>query len=282
MLTNFVTPKLYIWPNQMLLLGVRPVSYRTHMTVSDKLIVSIDGDIKVTLSEGTEVNTRSCLVKAGGVFEDESVDVSAAVVAIYYLAPLTQDSPCLEHQMFFATEGVYYAHPREMELVNTLLEIRAGNFAPASAYSLVREFIVPPELSRAIFIEFDKRVVKVLERIRETVRENLNVQDFATEVNISESRLEKLFKEQIGVPITKYRLRYRVFISILHLAQGESITDAALYAGFSSTAHFSKSFSSINGIPPSEAFLKPPVMDVYLSYEAAELVAGSNARVNYG
>ena len=82
--------------------------------------------------------------------------------------------------------------------------------------------------------------------------------------------LEKLFKDQIGVPITKYRLRYRVFIGIIQLALGRSVTEAALTAGFASSAHFSKSFTAINGIPPSTTFLKPPYLEVLIAREIVE------------
>jgi len=278
----FVMPKLYIWPNQLLLLGATKFKYRPHMTVSDKLMVCLEGEITITLSEGTQVKTRSCLVKAGNNFENDYVDASAAVVAIYYLAPLTQDCPILENQMFYATDGLFYGHPEEADLITKLLSIRANDVSPELVYEMLREFVVPTHLSGVVLTEFDPRVIAVLLRIRATVRENLTVFDFAKEVHLSESRLEKLFKEQIGIPITKYRLRYRVFISILHLALGSTVTDAALFAGFSSSAHFSKSFSAINGVPPSEAFLKPPFMNVYLAEDAALLVSVSEQNLNYG
>jgi len=278
----FLMPKLYIWPNQLLLLGSTKFKYRPHMTVSDKLMVCMEGEMTITLSEGTIIKTRSCLVKAGSTFEDKFVDASEAVIAIYYLAPLTQDCPILESQMFYATEGIFYGHPEEADLITKLLSIRANDVTPDLVYEMLREFVVPDHLSAVVMTDFDPRVITVLLRIRATVRENLTVEDFAKEVHLSESRLEKLFKEQIGIPIRKYRLRYRVFISILHLALGTTVTDAALFAGFSSSAHFSKSFSSINGVPPSEAFLKPPFMNVYLADDAAALVSETEQNLNYG
>jgi AraC-like DNA-binding protein len=270
-------PKLHIWTNQLLFLGVSHIPYREHQIVSDKLMVSIQGSIIVTLENGKTITTRSCLVKAGTTFDKQYIDATKATVAIYYLAPLTQDYSALESLMFKALDGLHYNHPQEEFFIQQLLRIRNESLPPEQAYILLRDFIVQPRLQNIIFREFDTRIIAVIQRIRETVRENLGVNEFAEAVHLSESRLEKLFKEQIGVPITKYRLRYRVFIGIIQLALGRSVTDAALAAGFASSAHFSKSFSAINGIPPSTTFLKPPFLDVLI---ADELLAAMNSNTS--
>jgi AraC-like DNA-binding protein len=191
-------------------------------------------------------------------------------VAIYYLDPLTQDYSALESQMPVAIPGIRYGHPQEDELIQRLVHVRDAGLPPNQAYDYLRDLIVHPSLRGVIFKVFDERVVEVVHRIRETVRESLSVSDFALEVNLSASWLEKQFKEQIGIPITKYRLRYRVFVSVIHLAAGMSVTDAALAAGFSSTSHFSKNFSAINGIPPSATFLRPPFLQVMVADNVLE------------
>jgi len=268
-------PKLHIWTNQLLFLGVSHIPYREHQVVSDKLMVSIQGDITVTLKNGAKIITRSCLAKSGTTFDKQYIDATKATMAIYYLAPLTQDYSALESLMFKALEGLHYNHPQEDLLIKQLLHIRNESLPPEQAYPILRNFIVQPQLQDVIFKEFDTRIIKVIQRIRETVSNNLSVKAFAETVYLSESRLEKLFKEQIGVPITKYRLRYRVFIGIIHLALGRSVTDAALSAGFSSSAHFSKSFSAINGVPPSTTFLKPPFLEVFIANKVLDSMNGN-------
>jgi len=235
-------------------------------------MVSIQGKITITLDNGEKIITHSCLVKAGTTFDKQYIDASKATVAIYYLAPLTQDFSALESLMIKALDGLHYKHPQEELLIQLLLRIRNESLPPEQGYILLRDFIVHPTLQNIVFREFDTRIIEVIQRIRESVRENIGVNEFAEAVHLSESRLEKLFKEQIGVPITKYRLRYRVFIGIIQLSLGRSVTDAALAAGFASSAHFSKSFSAINGIPPSTTFLKPPFLDVLIANEVLELI----------
>ena len=266
-------PKLYLWENQLLFLAASYMPYREHTVVSDKLIVSIQGEMTITLDDGRQITTRSCLVRAGMVLKKECIDATNAVTSIYYLAPMTQDYLALESIMPKAIEGVNYAHPQEEYLVQQLLRVRDDNLSPQQAYLLLRNLIVQPHLSHVIFKKFDPRIIEIIRRIRETVRENVSVVDLAEEVNLSESRLEKLFKDQIGVPITRYRLRYRVFVGTIYIAFGHSVTDAGFAAGFASSAHFSKSFSSINGIPPSATFLKPPFLEMKIADEVYEMMA---------
>lgn len=267
-----IIPKLHIWPNQLLFIGAYKIPYREHQVVSDKLLISIQGEMKIALADGSQISTRTCLTKAGATLNDQYIDAKNAIMAIYYLAPLTQDYSALESQMTKAYNGLHYDHPQDDLLIQQLLDIRNESMSPEQAYLHLRDFIVPPQLHNVVLREFDPRIIDVVRRIRETVRDNLGVSEFAKEVHLSESRLDKLFKEQIGVPITKYRLRYRVFIGIVQLALGRSVTDAALAAGFASTAHFSKSFSAINGIPPSATFLKPPFLKVLLAEEVLAMM----------
>lgn len=83
--------------------------------------------------------------------------------------------------------------------------------------------------------------------IKHTVRENIPVSELAESVHLSESRLVKLFRNEMGIPITKYRLRYRLLVGVVYLAMNRSVTEAALAAGFASTAHFSKCHTATFG-----------------------------------
>jgi AraC-like DNA-binding protein len=261
------TPKLFIWPDQLLFLGASPIYYREHVMVSDRLIVSINNDFQITLASGEKITTKTMLIKAGTNLEKELVNMNSAVIAIYYLAPLTQDYYALESRMNCAMQGLHYGHPEEDLLITTLLNLRETSTSPEQTFSMLRKFIVKPQLAHITFKEFDDRIIEVVRQIRATVSENLSLKKFADLVFLSESRLEKLFKEQMGIPITRYRLRYRVFIGTIHLALSHSVTQSALAAGFASPAHFSKSFSAINGIPPSNTFFKSPCLEVLIANE---------------
>jgi AraC-like DNA-binding protein len=277
---NPISRKLYIWVNQMLYLGISPVPYQEHAIVSDKLIISLEGAMEITLDTGDKITSRTCLLQAGIKFEKANINTHNAVMAIYYIAPITQDFCALKSIMSYAKNGMHYDHPEEDVLIASLLEIRNTSIKPEKALIILRNLIVQPHLENHKFREFDERIVEVIKQIKITVSENISIKKFAKDVYLSESRLEKLFKDQIGIPITKYRLKYRVYIGIIHLALGQSITNAALAAGFASSSHFSKSFRAINGIPPSETFLKPPYLNVLIADEVIKKINLSDKKVS--
>lgn len=270
-----ITPKLYIWSNQLLFLGALYIPHKEHRVVSDKLFVSIEGKINIKVGPQKTISTRSCLVKAGKPALLEHIDPGCSTMAIYYLGPLTQDYPALAAQMTKVIDGLHYQHPDEDTLIETLLSFRNAREAasPGHVYRELRPLIIPPHLEGVMLAEFDPRVAETVYNVRQSVRENHPIRFFADQVHLSASRLEKLFKEQMGIPIIQYRSRYRVFISIIYLAMGKTVTEAAIAAGFASPAHFTNSFSAINGVPPSEAFMKPPIMETLVADDALELVA---------
>lgn len=65
---------------------------------------------------------------------------------------------------------------------------------------------------------------------------------------LSESRLIHLFTEQVGIPIRRYVLWLRVTTAIRLAVQGESLTEAAHSAGFTDSAHLSRTYRRMYGI----------------------------------
>ncbi|UWU88615.1 AraC family transcriptional regulator [Bradyrhizobium yuanmingense] len=73
---------------------------------------------------------------------------------------------------------------------------------------------------------------------------------------LSSSRFLHLFKDVTGVPLRRYRIWSRIGAAARAVAQGQSLTEAAHDAGFSSSAHFSTAFRDMFGMMPSELFAR--------------------------
>jgi AraC-like DNA-binding protein len=63
-----------------------------------------------------------------------------------------------------------------------------------------------------------------------------------------------LFKEEVGVPIRRFRQWHRMRVVAALVAKGQTLTDAALGAGFADSSHFSRAFRNMFGITPSSVF----------------------------
>ena len=267
-----ISPKLYIWKNSRLYIGTSHIPFRKYTLAWSQLLVSIHGKMRIQLENGTEVATRSCLIKAGSVVNEAHINTSNAVIAIYYFNPISQDFLILQNQMNNASKGIYYKHPTEDHLVQQLRHIFKESFSANQTYQLCQEAIVQPHLHQTIIKTFDPRIIETLQNIRKNFSDSISVSDYAADVHLSESRLNKLFKDQIGVPITKYRLQLRLSVGIIRLAAGQTVTEAAYGAGFSSSAHFSTCFSDMIGIQPSTTFLRLPYMNAIISDDVLKAV----------
>jgi AraC-like DNA-binding protein len=76
----------------------------------------------------------------------------------------------------------------------------------------------------------------------------------AREVGLSEGRLIHLFKEHTGIPIRRYILWLRLIEAVERAMGSVSLTVAAHDAGFSDSAHLSRTFKRMFGITPSFLF----------------------------
>lgn len=77
----------------------------------------------------------------------------------------------------------------------------------------------------------------------------------AAVAGLSASRLSHLFVEQTGLSFKTYRLWIRLTRAVRLMAEGLTLTAAAHEAGFSDSAHFSRTFRRMFGIAPASLTL---------------------------
>lgn len=96
------------------------------------------------------------------------------------------------------------------------------------------------------------RVKQALDVIHETQGRELTLEHIAGRVFLSESRISHLFKREVGIPIQRYLLWYKLAQAAFNIGKGMTLTDAAEEAGFADSAHFSRSFRVMFGVTPSQ------------------------------
>lgn len=75
--------------------------------------------------------------------------------------------------------------------------------------------------------------------------------DLATQVGLSVSRLTHLFTDQVGIPLRRYVLWSRLRLAVMRVQAGDDLTGAAHGAGFSDSAHLTRTTREMFGLPPS-------------------------------
>jgi AraC family transcriptional regulator len=97
----------------------------------------------------------------------------------------------------------------------------------------------------------DPRVQKTLSTVHALPGRHFSRSDRAGRVAISPSRLGALVRHDIGIPIRRYLLWLRLIHAIQGLSTDANLTEAAHDAGFSDSAHLSRTFRRMFGMPPS-------------------------------
>ncbi len=108
----------------------------------------------------------------------------------------------------------------------------------------------------------DPRVRRAVQRLNAEPSTKPSLEVLAREAGLSASRFRRLFRATTGVTVRRYRIWAAMGAAMRSVATGESLTAAALDAGFSSSAHFSGAFREMFGLEPSRLarqLAKPPL-----------------------
>lgn len=114
--------------------------------------------------------------------------------------------------------------------------------------AVVRDLIARLSGEDARGERLDPRISKLISRLTERLDESPNLSDVAAIVGLSEGRTRHLFVQQTGLSFRTYLLWLRLTRAVELFAAGASLTEAAHGAGFSDSAHLSRTFRRMFGI----------------------------------
>ena len=98
----------------------------------------------------------------------------------------------------------------------------------------------------------DKRVEKIIQMMREDVRGELSLGEFAQSVNLSVWRLCHIFKSDVGMPPIRYlRLLRMERAKVLLESSFLSVKEIAYQVGLNDESHFVRDFKSTYGFSPA-------------------------------
>lgn len=104
----------------------------------------------------------------------------------------------------------------------------------------------------------DPRIARVLDHLDHGSHSDLTAAEAAGIACLSESRFSHLFVEQVGLPFRTFLLWRRLMRAVAELAAGKRLTEAAHVAGFADSAHFSRTFQRMFGLPAAALDLTRP------------------------
>ncbi len=171
--------------------------------------------------------------------------------AVLLLDPQTQYSQQIK-QRFLAAANLCSLGAEDLDFFRAQLHDFPAQAQSIEAADKVISAIIDRLAGPVHYPEMHPRVEKALSYIHHAQGKALTLQQLAEHVFLSESRLSHLFKEEIGIPIQRYLLWYKVAQTAFNIGRGMSLTDAAEEAGFADSAHFSRTFRATFGVTPSQ------------------------------
>jgi AraC-like DNA-binding protein len=226
--------------DRALYLGSLPAG-RFHRHGAPVLLLGLSGPLTVELRGCAPISCRSALIDAG---VEHRLDPGEEHMASLYLEPSAEEVHGIRREYLQAEPASFDIVPKGIRSEWLLGRMLA--------------FDLPGLLGRSIAagqeVALDARVQRTLAALR-SAESRPSRGELAAGVRLSESRFNHLFSEQMGVCFRRYRLWMQLRGLLEQLPRFQSLTDAAVHGGFADSAHFSRSFSEMIGLPPS-AILK--------------------------
>lgn len=139
------------------------------------------------------------------------------------------------------------------------------NSKELNALTIIKTIFICLGISINTQTNIDFRINKLLNIIDNNYEKKISVNELANSVSISESRLQHIFKNQVGISIKKYLLWKRLIDGIGIITSGKDFTFASHEAGFSDSAHMSRTFKKMFGINLQDIFKNSRSVQVIIS-----------------
>ncbi len=213
-----------------------------HKHLTAHLVCALSGTLKCFIGSET--------IKCDGIliYPDIEHEIQATDRMLVFLFANTSKITSLMEEKYLS--GKSYAILSGKELRTIKSETLSGTD------KLDERILKDLELYTTDKAQFDERVNKAIEEIEaaETIECDM-IECLSKSVCLSQIRLSHLFKKDIGISLNRYMSFMKMKKAYEYVRGGESLTTAALHAGFDSSSHMAAACKRMFGISLS-AFMK--------------------------
>jgi len=233
-----------VWDEQAIFLG-EAADASLHESPAIKICVALEQNFGLrTADDDTFLNYESAIIAPG---QPHAIDGRHNKMMMLLLAPETSMAQPLAP--IFAKEGIARLSSEAVLKIREIFANLDARLAANDVDDICQQIVGAIENGEKLPI--DSRVAQSIQWIRSSRDEGISIQEIAAGVELSESRFSHLFTENVRVPVRRYLLWLRLRDAMHLLATGNSLTDIAHEAGFSDSAHLTRTFRSLLGIAPS-------------------------------
>jgi len=261
--------KLFLWRDASLYLGdsFDPQMHKHHAV---QCCIALNGHLKVRWQQSQ--SGQSCSAAIVGANIPHSIANPDGPLCILYLEKTSNnfqtilDYHCITPNCQTRSAPLMLEHPVPESSLRIFNDALTDSVTASQANILKHHCLKIFNGHIARPTTLDSRITKLLAYLHADPGGQFNSADLIEVACLSESRMQHLFKQQVGIPIRRYVLWMRMRHVLELVLAGASLTVAAYESGFSDSAHYSRTFKSMFGIAPSillasNSALKPMICE---------------------
>ena len=239
-------PRWYLWEGGFVLTASAQGVVPSHAHHAIQIVIALDGNVAICGSSGEWHEARGIVVRPDA---EHSFDCNGALGVMVFVDPESSEgawlSTSLRQDITIVPEARLDSIVPELR---TLAE-QPDEFTDFAA--LVRRCIQGLRPGLAPARRLDARVTTVIDAIRASEDLRMSLDQAADKACLSSTRFAHLFKEQVGLPFSRYMLWRKLTRAMVAIASEDTIAAAAHAADFADAAHLTRTFYQMVGMAPS-------------------------------
>jgi len=239
-------PRWYLWEGGFLLFARAQGVVPSHAHHAIQIVIALDGGVAICGADGEWRESRGLIVRPDA---EHSFDCNGALGVMLFVDPESRDGAWLAAALRQAITDVSEA--RLEAIVPALRDFVERPDATDDVAALIRGCVhgLRPGLAPARRV--DARVTTVLDAIRSSDDLRMSLDTAAGLACLSPTRFAHVFKEQVGLPFSRYMLWRKLTRAMVAVASERTIAAAAHAADFADAAHLTRTFYQMVGMAPS-------------------------------
>jgi AraC-like DNA-binding protein len=235
-----------LWEGGFLLTASAQGVVPAHAHHAIQIVIALDRCIAIAGSDGEWRESRGIVVRPDA---EHSFDCNGAFGVMLFVDPESNEgawlSPSLRQDITIIPD------PRLDSIVPELRAFAGQPDETADIAALVRRCVhgVRPGLAPAR--RLDSRVATVLDAIRAADDLRMSLDRAAEIACLSPTRFAHLFRDQVGLPFSRYMLWRKMTRAMVAISSERTIAAAAHAADFADAAHLTRTFYQMVGMAPS-------------------------------
>lgn len=222
-----------------------PLCTEEHRHFTASVAVVLDGVIRVATKDSPEFRALPAIAVAPNT--ELTFEAKTGTVLSLQIDPESNDYAKIS-SLFEGANLRALSQDLEVKLKARLATELSVGVRPRELWRDLIQILACSSIKR---LPRDARVEQVLRILKARYLDPPPAGELAAAVGLSEVRLVHLFSQQMGLPIRRYLLWLRLRAVAYWLGAGCTLTEAAHAAGFSDSAHMSRTFRCMFGMAPS-------------------------------